>query len=206
VTTYSKSRNQVLVLLALGVLATGAPRQGLAAEPAANPGTMAFAPGGTIRMKLNKGRIDVVGVSEDRITVSWRSTSVDDERDVKVKLERSGAKEASVSVDGPSEHTRYRIEVPRRSEVGIRMRAGELDVSGIDGSLDVELLAGELDLRLAEPRRYRSVAASVLAGDLTARPWHADTSGLWRSFKFTGEGDYDLRARLLAGELRIRGE
>jgi hypothetical protein len=63
-----------------------------------------------------------------------------------------------------------------------------------------------MDLRVADPRHYRTVSASVTAGDITAQPWHADTSGLWRSFKATGNGDYELRARLLAGQLTIRSE
>jgi hypothetical protein len=50
------------------------------------------------------------------------------------------------------------------------------------------------------------VSASVTAGGLTAAPWHADTGGLWRSFTANGDGEFDLHARLLAGQLTIRSE
>jgi hypothetical protein len=167
---------------------------------------LSFVSGGTIRMKLNKGVMEVVGVPGDAIKVSWRAKSPDDEQAVKVRLQRSGDTEASVTVDGPGNDITYRIEVPRRSDVAVHMRAGELTIRGIDGSMDVDLMAGELDLSIPEPHRYRSVAASVTAGELDAKPWRTETGGLWRSFRKSGEGDYDLRARLLAGQLTIRAE
>jgi hypothetical protein len=109
-------------------------------------------------------------------------------------------------VDGPGNRVKYRIEVPQQSNVVIHMRAGDLDVHGILGSVAAELLAGNMNLRVADPRHYHTVSASVTAGEINAQPWHADTGGLWRSFKATGNGDYDLRARLLAGQVTIRSE
>jgi hypothetical protein len=101
---------------------------------------------------------------------------------------------------------KYRVEVPRQSNVDIEMQAGELLVRGIQGNLDAELLAGEMDLRLPAAARYRKVKAAVTVGEITARPWDRDISGLFRSLDVTDEGDYELSARLLAGELRIRSE
>jgi hypothetical protein len=191
-----------LLVVAWTTAATGPAR---AEEPAANPSIMKFAPGGAIVLKLNTGQMEVVGVDDDRISVSWRSVRADDE-EVKVKIQQLAEKEATVLVDGPGNRVRYRIEVPRQSDVAIHMHAGELDVSGIAGSMDVDLLAGEVNLTVGDPRRYRTVAASVTAGQITAKPWHADTGGLWRSLKATGDGSYDLRVRLLAGQLNIRSQ
>ncbi len=196
----------LLALTFLGAHSMAAVGDERPTEPPGNPATMKFSAGGAIRMKLNKGTMKVVGVPDDVIRVSWRSTFSGDEKEVKVKLERSGESDATVVVDGPGERTVYRIEVPRRSDVAVHMRAGELAIEGIVGSMDVDLLAGEIDLSLPDPRRYRSVAASVTAGELDARPWRADTGGLWRSFKATGEGDFDLRVRLIAGQLTIHSE
>jgi hypothetical protein len=79
-------------------------------------------------------------------------------------------------------------------------------VHGIIGSMDADLLAGDMEVSVPDPKRYRSVAASVTAGEITAKPWRTDTGGLWRSLKLTGDGDYDLRARVIAGQLTIRAE
>ncbi|MDQ2961702.1 MAG: hypothetical protein M3R31_00885 [Pseudomonadota bacterium] len=157
-------------------------------------------------MKLKTGTMEVVGVLDEKIAVSWRAKFPEDERDVRVRLQRTGAQDAMIVVDGPGDRVHYRIEVPRQSDVAIRMRAGDLNVHGIFGSVEADLLAGNMELRIADPRRYRNVSASVTAGELTATPWHADTRGLWRSFRATGAGDYDVRARLLAGQLTIRSE
>jgi hypothetical protein len=193
------------VLLAL-VCLPACLQRAAADELSSNPTTMNFAAGGAIRMKLHKGTMEVVGVPGEKITVSWHSSSPKDERGVSVKLERSGGKAATVVVDGPGNRIRYRIEVPQQSDVTIHMRAGDLAVHGILGSVAADLLAGNMDLRVAEPRHYRTVSASVTAGEITAPPWHADTGGLWRSFKATGEGEYEVHARLLAGQLTIRSE
>ena len=195
----------LFALLALVFLAVW-PSWATADEPITNPTTMNFAAGGAIRLKLNKGTAEVVGVPGEKITVSWHSTFPEDERDVTVKLEGSGGQNARVVVDGPGNRMRYRIEVPQQSDVAIHMRAGDLNVHGILGSVAADLLAGNMDLRVAQPQHYRTVSASVTAGEITAPPWHAEMGGLWRSFKATGEGEYEVRARLLAGQLTIRAE
>lgn len=188
--------------LGFGLMLAGA----TLAEEAANPTTMSFAASGAIQMKLNKGDIEVVGTDSDTISVAWTSDTADDHRGVKVRLQRPAANEASVFLDGPGDRIRYHIEVPHRSDVAIHMRAGELQVRGVVGSMDVDLIAGQMDLRLGDPRRYGNVAASVTAGELEAKPWQIEKAGLWRSFKLSGEGGYELRARLIAGQLTIRAE
>jgi len=193
------------VLLVL-ICVAACPWWAMANELSANPTTMNFGAGGAIRMHLNVGTMEVVGVPGDRITVSWHSRRPEDDGRVSVKVQRSGRKDATVVVDGPGNRVKYRVEVPQQSDVAIHMRAGDLDVHGVLRSVEADLLAGNMDLRVADPDRYHTVSASVTAGELTAQPWHADTSGLWRSFRAIGNGDYDLRARLLAGQLTIRSE
>lgn len=194
-------------VLLVAVCLAVCPCAAMADQLSTNPTTMNVGADGTIRMNLNAGTIQIVGVADDKITVSWHSRSPEDERDVSVKLKRSeDGKDAAVVLDGPGNRMHYRIGVPQQSNVVIHMRAGNLDVRGILGSVDADLLAGNMDLRVADPRHYHTVAASVTAGGLTARPWRADTGGLWRSFTASGDGDYDLRARLLAGQLTIRSD
>ena len=199
-----RTRSIVLPWLAASLAAASC--AAMAAEPSSNPTSISFAAGGTIRVKLDQGDMEVVGVTDDKITVSWRSTSARDDRAVSVKLERSGPKEAALSVEGPGDRVHYRIELPRQSNVSIEMNAGELVVEGVIGSLDVEMMAGEMNLRVAEPSRYRNVRAAVVAGEITAPPWQVDISGVSRSFKATGAGEYDLRVRMLAGQITIRSD
>ena len=199
-------RTRSIALLWLAALLAAASGVAMAAEPSSNPTSISFAADGTIRMKLEQGDMEVVGVPDDRITISWRAKSERDERAVAVRLERSGTTRASLSVEGPGDRVHYRIEVPSQSNVSIEMNAGELAVQGVIGSLDVEMMAGEMTLRVADPSRYRNVGASVVAGEITAPPWKIDISGVSRSFKATGDGQYDLRAKMLAGQVTIRSD
>lgn len=189
----------------LVVLLVAAPAWSIAAD-APNPATLPFKPGGTIRLSLPSGAVEIVGTGDEEITVSWRSTR---ELDGKVKVdlrEESGGKEAVVAVDGPSNHIRYRIEVPRQSSVVMRMNAGDCSVRGIQGNVTASLLAGNLDLRIGEPSAYRSVRGSVTSGGLVAKPWGINKGGLFRSFEGTGAGAYEIKAEVLAGQLVIRQE
>jgi hypothetical protein len=194
------------IALLASICLSAFPAWGKADEPSANPTTLTFAGGGTIRMTFNVGTFEVVGAADEKITVSWHSASRERESRVKVSLRQSSAKEALLEVDGPRGDVHYRIEVPRQSSVILSMRAGDLGVRGVRGSLHANLLAGNLELRVAEPRDYRTVRASVTTGGLTAKPWQVDTGGLWRSFEASGTGEFEIEAHVLAGQLTIRRE
>ena len=190
----------------LATLLVAAPSWAVSADPM-DPSTLPFKDGGTIRMNLPSGAVEIVGTTDERITVSWRSTSRDLDERVKVDLrEESGGKEAVVKISGPSNHIRYTVEVPRQSRVIMRMSAGDCRVRGIRGDLSANLLAGNLDLQIDEPGNYRLVRGSVTSGGLVAKPWRVDKGGLFRSFEATGAGTREIKAELLAGQLVIRQE
>jgi hypothetical protein len=84
------------------------------------------------------------------------------------------------------------------------MRAGNLDIREVSGSMDIGVLAGNLDISLPDPASVRHVDASVTTGGLTAKPWKVDKGGIGRSYEREGAGEFDLRARVLAGQLTIR--
>src|ERR1700752_98310 len=93
-TPHVRARSKPLTLLLLAASLAAVSSAAMAAELSSNPTSISFAAGGTIRMKLDQGDMEVVGVADDHITISWRSKSPRDERAVSVKLERSGRKEA----------------------------------------------------------------------------------------------------------------
>ena len=188
----------------LMVVIAALPALGIAAETS-QPVTLAFKAGGNIRMNLPSGGVDVVGTADERITVSWRSSSADLERKVRVDL-RDESNEAVVAIEGPSNHIRYQVEVPRQSSIVIRMSAGDCAVRDVQGDVSAKLLAGNLELRIADPRDYRLVRGSVTSGGLSAKPWGIDKGGLFRSFEATGDGKHEIKMEVLAGQLVIRQE
>ena len=101
--------------------------------------------------------------------------------------------------DGPT----IRIELPRRTNLIVRLTAGDLKISGIEGSKDVSARAGDVSIDVGPREQYRYVKASVTVGDLTADAFNVNQDGLFRSFEWTGKGQYELRAHLMAGDLKL---
>ena len=153
-------------------------------------------------MDLSAGEYEIVGAPGDRIRLDW---DVEDSRrldDVDNWIAVRGT-EARVTTDGPQNNFEVRIQVPSRSNLHIRLTAGELSIKGIEGDKDVELHAGELDIDVVRADDYRHVDAAIWAGELHAAPFQVTKEGLFRSFDWRGKGQYRLHAHLKAGELRL---
>jgi hypothetical protein len=179
----------VLTLLAVG-LAAQAPPASLERP---------FAAGGRITMDLSAGEYEISGSPDNRIRLDWDS---DDSDDVDNRLTVKGT-EARVETDGPTNHFRVRIQVPARSNLYVRLTAGELTIKGIEGDKDVELHAGELDIDVVRAEDYNHVDARIWAGEIHASAFRVTKEGLFRSFDWSGNGKYRLHAHLKAGEMRL---
>ena len=174
------------------------------AQTPAPPSSMEreFRHGGSVRMDLAPSETHVTAATGDRITVRWETKTLRQLRDVKVSIDTKGS-EATIRTDGPHNDLRVFIEVPARSDLYIRMSAGELHIEGIEGDKDVELRAGELHIDVLDPQSYERVDASVRAGEVNAAPFDVEKGGLFRSFQWRGHGRYRLHAHLTAGELTL---
>jgi hypothetical protein len=160
-----------------------------------------FSAGGHLRMDLCPGGIELVGKDEGQIRVSY-SPERDD--DVKIRLRVSG-NHADLSVtDCPHKNFRVTIEVPKASDLYVRMMAGELIVLNIVGDKDVELHFGQLTMEVGKPDDIEHVEASVNSGDLEASGFGVSKGGLFRSFERGGPGKYRVRAHVGAGQLELR--
>lgn len=163
----------------------------------------AFAKGGTIRMNLAAGDYRIMGRSEDRIRVSWRADRPEQASNLKADADIRGTN-AVILTSGFKNGIHFTIDVPARSDIDIDMSAGDLEVRGIEGNKRVESWAGDVSIDIGQPEQYRRVQASVRAGDLTARPFNVSKGGLFRSFTWSGKGQYSLNVKLFAGDLTLR--
>ena len=160
-----------------------------------------FVSGGTVRLELDAGDYDVVGSRDDRIRVTWDDRKQD--VDVSLRID-ADASRATVRTDTPwHDGAKIRIELPRRTNIVVKLSAGDLDISGIEGSKDVSAGAGDVKIGVGSREQYRYVTASVRVGDLNAGPFNVRKEGLFRSFEWTGKGPYELRAHLMAGDLKL---
>lgn len=178
----------------LAVLAVGT-----AAQAPATSLERPFAAGGRVTMDLSAGEYEITGSPDNRVRLDW---DADDRHDVDNRLTVQGT-EARVSTDGPTNHFRVRIQVPARSNLYVRLTAGELTIRGIEGDKDVELHAGELDIDVVRPEDYGHVDAKIWAGEIHASAFRITKEGLFRSFDWNGAGKYRLHAHLKAGEMRL---
>ncbi len=164
-----------------------------------------FSPNGRVVMHLSAGSYDIEGSPEPRIHVQWDTRDPADADGVEASATVSGT-EAVIKTSGPSNGFHVTIRVPTRSDLLIRLSAGDLDVTRVEGHKDISAWAGNLKIGIANAADYRNVKASVTAGDLRAEPFNVTKGGLFRSFNWEGKGGYDLRARLTAGDLVLHAE
>jgi hypothetical protein len=175
--------------------------------PAAGPTEPAisrpFPQAGQVNMHLSAGKYVIEGSPDDRIRVTAQTRDPDDARKVRLDLQAAGL-EATLRTDGPSNGFEVAVAVPARADLWIRLSAGDLAIRGIEGHKDLSAWAGEMKIAVGDGASYRRVEASVLAGEIQAPALNRTTGGVFRSFSWSGTGNYDLRARLTAGEIHLR--
>jgi hypothetical protein len=162
-----------------------------------------FAPGGLIKMDLSAGEYRIEPSRDNQIRMSWSVRDAWRLSHTNVRADVHGS-EASLMTDGSGNGFRVLIEVPRQSNLHVRLTAGDLTLRGIEGDKDVELHAGELDLDVGRAEDYGRVDAGIWAGEIDASPFRVTKEGLFRSFSWKGQGSYRLHAHLKAGEIRMR--
>lgn len=167
------------------------------------PVDKAFGKGGAIRMRLAAGDYKITGSPDDKIRVEWRADRAEQASALKAEAEIKGAT-AVIATSGFKNGIHFTISVPARSDIDIDLSAGDLDVRGIEGNKRIDSWAGDVTIDVGQPDQYRSVEASVRAGDLNARPFNVSKGGLFRSFSWKGKGSYSLEAKLVAGDLTLR--
>jgi hypothetical protein len=155
--------------------------------------------GQEIRMDLSAGEYKIIAGAEGKVRVSWRGDRRHDADRVQVRL-RNDRGRVELETDRTKD-VEVVIEAPPRSDLHIRLSAGELSISGIEGHKDIGLTAGELRVQVGDPANYRDVHSSVRIGELNARPFQVNKGGFFRNFSAHGDGKYSLRATVGVGEL-----
>jgi hypothetical protein len=98
-----------------------------------------------------------------------------------------------------------RIEVPRKTNLAVRIPAGEVKLNEVAGDKDVYVYAGQITIS-DHDWNYRSVDASVSIGQVNAPMYNAEKGGFFRSIsKQSPEGAYRLHAHVTTGQIDLRG-
>jgi hypothetical protein len=158
-----------------------------------------------LRLDLRSGDNRIVGSDAHKISIHVSGRKAENARDLTASFKYFG-NHATLRVSGGTTNNEVQmtIEVPKSSDLFVRMPFGDLTVEGVSGDKDVELHAGDLTISVGAPTDYGHVDASVLTGDIDAQPFGETHGGLFRSFQKAGTGRYKLHAHVGAGDLTLR--
>jgi hypothetical protein len=169
-----------------------------------HPFEIDFPSGGQLSLHIRSAEIHIVGIDEKKVTVRIGGGAGSRATDITARFERSGnSGELRVS-GGPHNDLIVTVQVPKDSNLFVRIPAGDVEVHGVVGDKDIELHAGDLRIGVGDPAGYAHVAASVTSGEIDAEPFGESHGGLFRSFEKSGSGKYKLVAHVGAGELTLQ--
>ena len=177
----------------------------VAAQPSGDrqPVERTFNSGGRVRLNLAAADYRIVGRSEQKIRIGWRVDRADRAGSVHVETDVRGTT-ATIRTSGPKNGLHFQIDLPERSDMDVNLSAGDLEVRGIEGNKTLSMWAGDVSIDVGRPDLYRDVTATVRFGDINAHPFHVSKGGIFRSFKWRGQGKYVVRASLFAGDLTLK--
>jgi hypothetical protein len=159
-------------------------------------------PNWPLDIELGSGDYQIVASDSGGIAVVYNEDMPDDARKIQVQI-GSGHERNYLKIAGPKSSFHAVIEVPRKTDLHIRMMAGDLRVGEVEGNKDIEVRAGKLELNAIHPQDYAKADFSVRIGDVNAPIFKAAKTGLWRSFKAYGPGKYQLHAHVEVGDLTL---
>ncbi len=186
----------IAVVVAAGLCASAV----LQAQNKANTTEKPFVSAGTIEMRLDGGNYTVRPAADNHIRVTLSGNT----GTARVELTTTGPRANLAVKDTPNNNFQATIEVPKASDLVIRLSAGNLALAAIAGNKDIQSTAGNTEIAVGDPNDYASVDASVKAGDIDAGVFGGSRSGLFPHFTWSGRGKYTLRASLGAGNLVLR--
>jgi hypothetical protein len=163
-----------------------------------------FVSGGTIRLHLEAGGYTIAPADSEKITVDCRANSDEQLERIKVEIKRTGTSADVYVSETPHNNFQATIEVPRSSNLWVRLSAGEIVVEDVEGDKNVQVLAGRIQIDVPHPELYGHRDASVTTGSIEAAAFDVSKGGLFRSFDQHGPGKYRLHAHLIAGEIDLR--
>ena len=162
-----------------------------------------FSPNQRLKLDIRSGEVHIVGTDSNQISVHYEGKKADEIENVEVQFRPTGNGGSLKITGGPRNDFAIRIEVPRETDLLVRMPFGELHLDQIRGSKNVELHAGEADIDVGDPNDYARIEASVYTGEVNSRTMGVSKGGLFRSFEKDGPGKYKLYAHVGSGELNL---
>jgi hypothetical protein len=163
-----------------------------------------FPSGGQLSLHIRSAEIHIVGSDDNKIAVRISGREGTESTDMRARFERTDNSGELRVTGGPHNDLTITVQVPKNSNLYVRIPAGDVEIKGISGDKDVELHAGDLKIGVGAAADYSHVEASVTTGEIDAEPFGENRGGLFRSFEKSGSGKYKLVAHVGAGDLTLK--
>jgi len=161
-----------------------------------------IADGAKLEVKLRFGDLRVISSDDPRLSITYttHSNHANFSRKVEARflvtphdasLKLSAPRRGSVDVE---------LRVPSRSNLHVRVSAGDLSIDPVEGSLDVETHAGDIRIKLPAHVDLGLVDASTHAGDVNA-PFGKPHGWIGSKLDYDGGGKYRIHAHTFAGDI-----
>lgn len=158
-----------------------------------------------LSLDLRSGDYKITASNGEKISVRTIGDRAEKGRDISLTFKHMNTHADLKLTGGPTNNgPSIVIEVPKSSNLVVRLAFGDLNIEGVSGDKDVEMHAGDLNIEVGNPADYAHVDASVGAGDINAGPFGENKDGLFRSFEKSGPGHYRLHAHVGAGDLNLK--
>jgi hypothetical protein len=159
-----------------------------------------FVAGGSINIQLPGGEYDIRAAADNRIRVAVTKNPGSS----KIDIATSGNSATVKITDSPMNNFGATLELPRIANLTVHMSGGALTIGPFTGHKDVDSYGGDVTIQVGDPNEYATVDASVKVGDIDASAFGGSKSGFFQNFQWSGKGKYRLRARLGAGDLKLK--
>jgi hypothetical protein len=168
-----------------------------------------FVSAGALHVRLKVGDVRIIRGDADKIRLHYTVKSDRESRlkDAHLEFDVSGRNaeiEINFSHSGNTE-VDMEIEVPQNTDVGVRNKVGEVTVKEIQGDKDLEVGVGDIRVE-AERNDYRSIHASAGIGDVSSSGYGESTGWLGKTLRYSGEGKYELKAKVGVGDIKLEGK
>ncbi len=165
-----------------------------------------FAPAGQVELHVRYGDVHIVPADDSHLAISYtmHSNHADYIGKVEPQFEVQGAK-AVLTLKAPHNGSiEVDLKVPVRTDIYLRLTAGDIHLGPIEGNKDLETHAGDIEVDLVDPASYGAVDASTHAGDVVA-PFGKPHGWIGNSLNYQGAGSFHIHAHTLAGDVTLRG-
>jgi hypothetical protein len=157
-----------------------------------------------LQMELSAGEYFITGHDSDTVKVVYTADTPHEQSSAKVTFIDSNS-DPEVLISNTSRHSFHAsIDVPPRTNLRVRVKAGNLTIKGVAGNTDIEDRKGDVVVELINPEDYQVLDASITVGSLNAPAFHVSKLGLWRSFHHRGNGKQQLHVHVGIGSLEIQ--